>query len=462
MTDFDNPFTLNDTFVFGDSLLLEPGRPRSQSEPLPDINTMMKENMPPPQGPPQSPLPQGPSLGPPLHRPPLQKPTPVTVSSFLRGAPTSAGDIFTVAQNREVKVPENAHLVKQYNLNALNSICPGYGTWAAGNRLQIPLLIYGFFYEENTLKVLVIPLATMEVMEFTSFHSDLVHILQTNKAFFSPEDQAAISTLNTQLVNDFNGLHIRDNNNEHALLKKYIWATVRDAKFNQSAQNWIRSQFLKETHTEPPPNYLPLHVDLLKSMNYRPNLTLLPCADPRGCACRKVGEVFQYEKHIGKSDPNAYLTVDEVVKWIHSSITLPAKRYFAPCIRNMQTTLDLLRQPKKKKTKKKTTSGETLEPGEEPVGEPVVKPVKKPMKKPRKRKSVLRKSKRKRANTATMLLRKRPCAKNSQRCRGSLIAAWSSCCQRPIICEYHYQRLRSKQTWCPQHKKLSKVCRVKC
>jgi hypothetical protein len=302
-----------------------------------------------------------------------------------------------VADSRAIVEPKTSEEFMECILNALNCLVPSMAYWQYGG-FRFLCAILGFFFSGSRLHCIMVPLQTCESNEYYSFFADLVHILQANRAYFSSTDQKSIDTIGPHLITDLRYLHIKTADHSWANLRQHIWATIMNGKYNQTAQNWFHSDFLRAAYVEAPHDFRGLTNEIAGDLEFRALFGPTPCFS-NTCRCRDVGRKLMYEKEIGLRELDAVLTIEEILPHVRSGLLPKIKLYLAPAIRNIQRNMNV--HPSK----------------------------------PRKTNVV-----------------KASCLLATENCSGFLVGGWSECCSHPTICEYHTEKHRqTARSWCSKH-----------
>jgi len=371
-----------------------------------------------------------PSLGPPAPALELTLPPPPQSSPRLTPStePKSTIDykiqgdagFFMVGEKAEIRVPTNSHSCRQVILNALRTVVPALGALKVNDQVHVDLMIYDFYFEGNTLRMLVLVLETMELFDAFALEQDFLHLLVTCHDFVNVATDVDWSALTYRP--GFANYFIKCNRTGcYQSLGKGICAAAVKGHFSPSLQNWLsettRSFFTAARVHNPPEDYLPFPQRLAGNICATaqfPGLHRAECIHGH-CKCHRIRK--EYEAGANKKRK---LPVTELLAYIPSGMSHEAKQFIAPCIRAMKTAM----YPPKSQM-----------PPPPPRHPPA-------------------------ATAATAGTELKKCFLGKQ-CKGSLVCYWTECCKsrHPIVCARHGRvyaktKLRHK---CPLHQRPSKM-----
>jgi hypothetical protein len=197
------------------------------------------------------------------------------------------GSLFLVAEQCGYSKPRDKSESKLCVLNALQNILPAPGVFRACGQ-EIPIVIYGFYYENSNLRMIIVLPEKQEVYDAFAFQEDLIHILlyqhniKDTTRWTSPPG--------------FQYFFIRHpQTNEYMPMSEVLTASAKNHKFNASLQNWLGAytkNFLYQGKRDIPTLYQPFNMTISRYLYASPRLprvlsretcqsTACPCTSPR-------------------------------------------------------------------------------------------------------------------------------------------------------------------------------------
>jgi hypothetical protein len=257
-------------------------------------------------------------------------------------------DFFMVANRRELTVPTDSHFCRQVILNALRTTVPSLSALKISN-VTVDLMIYDFYFEGNTLRMLVIDLETMELFDAFALEQDLLHLLVSCTDIVdhkSPRTDWSAVSYSSGFDNYFIKCTLID---RFQSLGKGICAAAKKGRFSPSLQNWLatttRSFFTIARVKEPPVGYVPLPKRFAESLFATAQLRGLQggnCFDEH-CLCKRVRAEYDYALSTGKR--TSKLSVTELLRYLRSGVALNVKQFISPCVRSIKGVLPLPEAP---------------------------------------------------------------------------------------------------------------------
>ena len=197
------------------------------------------------------------------------------------------GSLFLVAEQCGYSKPRDKSESKLRVLNALQNIVPAPGVFRACGQ-EIAIVIYGFYYENSNLRMIIVLPEKQEVYDAFAFQEDLIHILLY-------QHNITDATRWTSPPG-FQYFFIRHpQTNEYTPMSEVLTASAKNHKFNASLQNWLGAytkNFLYQGKRDIPSLYQPFNMTISRYLYASPRLprvlsretcesNLCPCTSPR-------------------------------------------------------------------------------------------------------------------------------------------------------------------------------------
>ena len=254
-------------------------------------------------------------------------------------------DFFVVGQTRAVVVPTDSHHVREAVLNALRTTTPSLGALVLGP-IKVDVIIYDYYYEGNTLRMIVILLHTLEVFDAFALQQDLLHLLTSARGCFAgTEGYAAWVT-----KPGFHNYYLKCQRlNVYQSLNKALCGGAKTGRFSASLQNWMsgatRSFFEMAKVDGIPPDYQPFPAHLASQLFAAPRLTGMIGTEctVATCICHNLRAQFQGELgESGVDEVSSPWTVQRALSFIQSGLSADVKQFVAPSIDHIRRTRDRL------------------------------------------------------------------------------------------------------------------------
>ena len=312
--------------------------------------------------------------------------------------PAPRSNIFTVCADSSPTQTLNSSNSKQWILTKLRRVVPNRGLLVLPCNLSIDLVVYDFYFEENTLKMLIIVMDTGEFYESSTFYSDLLHLLHSIPTIYSTEKIPCHN-------NNFKYFYIKTNVG-YAHLHNEIWASIRRGTFSKATENWLHSDFLNLAENLTPDTFVRLTTSDIIDMEAKTQFCLLEVpilqCNQFLCPCKSILQKYNYECGIGvRTTP---YKANDLLKQMQSPINQRVKFKLAKSVRK-----------------------------------------------------IMEHSK----TTYTRRLPYNPQCQVDGKCKRQVCAFWTQCCSpnRPIVCKLHAQKMlqQNAMSVCPRHKYTSPI-----
>jgi len=207
---------------------------------------------------------------------------------------TDDGKLFLVAERCNYSKPRDKSESKLCILNALQNILPAPGLFRACGQ-EIPIIIYGFYYENSTLRMIIVLPDQQDVYDAFAFQEDLIHIflqqynIQDVTRWTSPPGFQYFFIMNPQT-------------GEYLPMNEVLAASAKIHKFNASLQNWLGgylTNFLYQGKRKAPPSYQPFTMGIARYLYASPRLSRVistKICQIEACACtsgKKWNEIIE-------------------------------------------------------------------------------------------------------------------------------------------------------------------------
>lgn len=292
----------------------------------------------------------------------------------------------------------NSTNAKQWILTKLRNIVPNRGMLVLPFDVKIDLVVYDFYFEDNTLRMMIVLMDTGEMYESSMFYSDLLHLLHSIPNIYTVDKTPCSNP-------SFKYFYIKTNVG-YAHLHNEIWASIRRGTFSKATQNWLHSEFLTAAETMQPDSYIWLTTKDIIDMQCKTQfgmleMPLLQCNDFL-CACKSVLQNYQYQQGIGVRTTR--YNIQDLLRHMQSQMSHSVKYKMAPAVRK-----------------------------------------------------IMEHSK----TTYTRRLPYSPQCQIDGKCKRTVCGFWTQCCSpdRPIVCKFHAKKLLQQNAMCtcPRHKYTSSI-----
>ena len=312
---------------------------------------------------------------------------------------------FTVGTDRVVLAQPTKLNSRVVILNALRTVTPALGALILGD-MRVDLVIYDFYFEDHTLRMVVLVLDTFQVIDAFSLEHDLLHLLRIHFPAQWGKGTPGASFRNFFIKNNVTGFLTNLNSGipesvrcEGRLSKKWMLSTPRG--------------FLADNLTYTPAGYVPFGAAVAAYLHSRPRFCTLTddwCIS-LACGCFTVPR---------PSNPA------DLLKHIPNTISQAVVTWIQPCF-------DAIRMAQK---------------------------IAWPLNHERK---VAKNSSKKRKIAA---VGKSNCCVLSAKCSGKRLCYWVECCtpQTPATCLYHgrrhVRRTPGSLSACPRHGQIGQMAQL--
>ena len=185
-----------------------------------------------------------------------------STASHIKKDPVDEG-VLQVGNASENVKPRDKSESRLRVLNALRTLVPACGLFRAGGE-DIPLILYDFYYENSTLRLIIVQPGQMQAYDAFAFQQDVMHVL------------------NRESKPGFQFFYLLDDRTRrYNALDDVLPGSVKSHKLNASLLNWMTK--LQGRTSPAPPSWKPLSTSIARYLYSSPKLSKIlaePCRGP--------------------------------------------------------------------------------------------------------------------------------------------------------------------------------------